>query len=200
MALPATDAFTGTGTLSGSWTLYNDSGASGAIERISDKAKGNASVDGSSYAIWTADSFNANQSSECKVYNLSGYGYGPIVRGDSGTKASYWALQDGATTLTIYKMGGFTAIGAQYTGLTIPDGTLIKLTASGGATTTLELFVAGVSQGTRSDSSSALTAGSAGIGVYLLRGQLDDWTGDNLASGGSNWAPMLSDRWNRLVL
>lgn len=72
-----------------------------------------------------------------------------------------------ATTLEFYKVTdsgsvGYTKLGASVTVATMSTPTL-KLTATGGSTTTIEGFLNGVSIGTRDDSSSPYTTGQPGL-------------------------------------
>lgn len=94
---------------------------------------------------------------------------GPCVRINSTTDCDcYIAWLDDSTHIIIYKAtdtGSFSvsALGATFTVSTVSAGTTIGLSASGTSTVTLELFLNGVSQGTRTDSSSPYTTGQPGV-------------------------------------
>lgn len=114
--------------------------------------------------------FSANQYSE--VVLGSGNGgttSGPAVRMASPTDGScYWARVVNSTTIRIFKTtdsGGVLTdvqLGADIVITSSPAGTAIGLSATGAGTTTLELFRAGVSVTTRSDSTSPFTTGQPG--------------------------------------
>lgn len=182
MALPASDNFAIAADPVGSnWTKAAD--ALKAAAGRCDTATGNAGSE--AHVLWGADAFNGDHFSECKAYNTAGaYGYGPTVRavitGAPGAVIGlYWALIDSASTVTIYRQPGFTAVGTQFTGLTIADGDTWRLSVTG---TTLTLSQNGASLGTRTDAN--LSGGSAGLGIYNARGTLDDFLADNVSAGG----------------
>jgi hypothetical protein len=71
--------------------------------------------------------------------------------------------------------GSAAVISPSYTGLALQAGDIIKLQISGN---TLELFINGVSQGTRTDSQ--FSSGVPGVWTFFLNGPLDDWEGGSL--------------------
>lgn len=180
MALPATDNFTraDASTLGANWTEDLN-----ILRIVSNVCAGASGGSNEGYAYWNADSFTNDQYSQCTA-TLSGgtYGYGPMVRLTivAGVRLCYWAFIDSASTVTIYRMSGFSAVGAQFTGLTVSNGDLWRLSIVG---TTLTLSQNGVSLGTRTDV--IITAGSPGVGIYAERGTLGSWQGDNAGAGAT---------------
>lgn len=181
MALPATDNFnrSDSASLGANWTQAEDGGGT-PLAIVSNKASFGASSGAAAYGRWSADAFNNDHFSEGKIYAAGGaFGYGPIVRASATPTTCYWAFVDSGSTISIYRMPGFNLLGATFSFGSWSDGDLVRLSATG---TTLELFLRGSSLGTRTDGT--LTSGSAGIGIYALRGSIDDWQGDNVAAGG----------------
>jgi hypothetical protein len=95
---------------------------------------------------------------------------GPMVRmATAGNGSGYLLYTSAANTLQFYKITdsgtlNYAQLGGNITlGSNLVAGDTVGLKASGGATTTLEAFVNGVSQGTTTDSSSAFTTGQPGL-------------------------------------
>lgn len=91
----------------------------------------------------------------------------PLVRGQPSSSASYIAYVANTTTVLVGKKSaalGFTQIGADVTTSTMTTGDLLTLSATtSGGNCILEVFVNGVSQGSRTDTSSPLTGGQPGM-------------------------------------
>lgn len=93
--------------------------------------------------------------------------------GSDSSAAGYMLYYSNNTTLEFYKVTdsgsvSYTKLGASVTVSTMSTPTL-KLTATGGSTTTLEGFLNGVSIGTRDDSSSPYTTGQPGLHFNAAR-------------------------------
>lgn len=120
------------------------------------------------------------------------HGSKPCVRMPSNNigYAAYFSDSSGGnwTEVTITKNGSYFG---SYTSLSYAqsDNHTIKITASGSSPVTLEVFVDGVSLGTKSDSSSPLASGYSGFSVATASraagALMDDWT-DGAASGASS--------------
>jgi hypothetical protein len=189
LALPAVDdCNTGPSSLSGNWTVIT-----GSWSYLSFPPGGclnAAAVEG--MAAWTGDSFTSDQYSQV-IADPSHY-TGPCVRcsdGGGGTNNGY-NIYAGAGDTGFYKWvaGTRSTLSGSWTN-TLSGGEDFKLMATGTTTTTLEVFVNGVSKGSTTDSSSAITTGSPGMAAY----QSGTYTfrGDNVGGGGggSTFPPSL---------
>lgn len=90
---------------------------------------------------------------------------GPCVRVQTDG-VCYLIYVSNSTSLGIYKQnssGTRTLLGSSFTVTTMVAGDDVTLAASGTSTVTLEVFVNGVSQGTRTDSSSPISGGQPGM-------------------------------------
>lgn len=183
MALPATDAFTGT-----SGTALQTNNASWSINSGSFVIQGNAVTPTGAgvecLARWNADTFSNDQYSQCVAAILAtgGVQAGVAVRvSTSGAATGYGAYWDN-TTAYIWKnvAGTWTQLGATVS--PPAAGQVVRLEVSG---TTLTLKYNGVTQATRTDGD--ITSGAAGLSGYSSGGSgyLDDWEGGNLGGGGS---------------
>ena len=178
MTLPASDAFgrADANPIGGNWTTVSDLLA---LRIVSNAVQASSTGDGAAY--WNADSFNADQWAECKI--TSGSDGGPAVR-CSASGGYYWTPVGGGQVWR-YKTGAaWTKIGDLAVTVTASD--VIRIEATGGATTSLKVYKNGVQQGsTLTDASSPLTAGSAGlysVGATVL----DDWQGGNYSANTSD--------------
>lgn len=126
------------------------------------------SVIGSEYntgATWPND----QQSVTTITLNTGTQYAGPAVRSNgAGTSYRVIAGSDGDPTIYIQKCTGTTTCATQGAGVsyTHANGDKIGLSASGSSTTTLTLYINGVLQTTRSDSSTPILSGSPGIAQY----------------------------------
>lgn len=176
MSLPASDAFTGTGALSASWTVQL-----GSPSRSSDVFIGTGGSE--STAKWNADTFANDQYSQCVLASGQNWG-GPSVRCSAAGSDMYWYVGSaGAGVLYKRVSGGYTSLGA----INIAAGHTAKLEAVG---TTITLYDNGVSAGAATDS--GLASGSAGLGVYIGNSPtLDDWQGDNVGGAAGPTAAQM---------
>ncbi len=180
MSLPATDAFAGTGALSGSWTVQL-----GTPQRVSSHFASPSGTENT--AFWNADAFNNDQYAQCVLNNGLQFG-GPIVRasGTAGSSQFYWALgcsvaSGGTGVLYKYVTGSYTSLGTFNTDV----GHTSKLQIVGSGIT---LFDNGVSILTASDA--GIVSGSAGLGGYGTAAPLlDTWQADNVGGGGTTISP-----------
>lgn len=112
-----------------------------------------------------------NQTATVKVGVAVTLGYGPAVRlQGTGDAACYFVYVTAPTAVQIWENnpdGTYAQLGGDFTVSAIANGDLIGLSASGTTTTTLTLYINGVSQGTRTDSSGTVTGGQPG---FLLNG------------------------------
>lgn len=184
MALPATDDFAGTGALAGTWTV-----AQGTVDRLSDQCRGATGANFAT-AYHNADVFNQNQYSKAAVPVLGSGGtdyFGVSVRhsGSGGTQNGYGVFWTNGTGGDVQKCvnGTWSTLQAAVGAAPVAND-VVELRATGGATTTLELFINGISQGTVDDSSSPHTSGAAGVVFFHTGARLDNWEGGNVGAGG----------------
>lgn len=171
MALPATDGFTGTGALSGSWTV-----AQGACSRAADDFF--TSDAGENQAFWNADTFNANQYSQAVVQVTTGYPFLSVrLSGSGATTDGYTGISEGSFG-GIYRVdnGVRTLLASFSRSNTV--GELHRLEISG---TGLTYKVDGSTIQTTTDNIYA--SGSAGLGGFSSAVYWDDWEGGNLGGG-----------------
>ena len=190
------DAFTAANgtvldTYNASWEI-----AAGQMQIQGNAAAYSAAVGNVAAHRWlqATDNFSDDQSSQatCAVLNgANDYCY-VIVRSQglfSGTALTQYQYGCNSTDCYIQKMVNNTATTlATVTGISAGD--VLKLTATGGATTTLKGYVNGAQNGSdQVDSSSAITGGQPGIYIYTTANadtvRIDNWTGDNVSVGGS---------------
>ena len=182
MALPATDAFTGTNDTALNTYSANWAHNSGLLE-IQSNACAPDATGVECGARWTADAFNNDQYSQCVLSAKSGStaeAIGPGVRHAAGGTATYYGYyDDGGTTGYCFKnvAGTWTQLGATFTSPSA--GATVRLEVQG---TTLTVKYNTVSQGTRTDS--AIASGVAGItGFGSSTGmRADSWQADNLVA------------------
>ena len=181
MALPATDAFTGTNgdPLSGNWTTVN-----GAWNVNSNRIRPTAGSGSNSLAYWNADAFNNDQYAQGKVYPSGGETNSGVAVRVAATRGYY--LRATTTAVVIGRMDdGSTATDLSTIGsLTIADGDTIKLSISG---TVLTAYQNGSSVGTYDTVSDGTTYGSGSAGIYAFatnQGWVDDFLADNVGGGG----------------
>jgi hypothetical protein len=129
-------------------------------------------------SYWSANTFTDNQYSQVTIVAAHN-SKGPAVRIQTGGAQQnyYYVKIENATQLSIKKNvnGSYALIPPSFTVPTLQPNDTIKLSVSG---TTLELFVNGVSQGTRTDTT--FSSGAPGIWNFFLLHPLDDWEGGSL--------------------
>jgi hypothetical protein len=185
MALPASDNFNRANEypIGGNWSA--PSGGDGLyLDNYVVVPNGSTTY----ISYWNADAFNNNQYSQCIIpSDFVGYGHGgPAVRVQSGA-ITFYVLDYGevSDTFRIYKCvaNSFTKVGADISH-TFSNSEVYKLSAEGTDSVTLSFFVDGNLEATRTDSSSTITDGSAGIYGNGGFQSYDNWEGGDLAAGG----------------
>ena len=133
-----------------------------------------------SCAYWNANPFNDDQYSEVRIASFGPF-MGPAVRIQTGgtLRNGYFVVIDNTTQIRILNNvdNNASLIPPAYTGLALQVDDTIRLSVVGD---TLELFVEGVSQGTRTDTLNSHPSGVPGIYTLLIDSILDDWEGGNL--------------------
>jgi hypothetical protein len=181
MALPATDAFTGTNTdpiNTSNWTTLL-----GGFSIDTNRAKGQSSVD--NLAFWDADVFDDDQYAEVVYINDAGYWGGPVVR--AAATRGYWARTENSTTITLYRIDSSVSFNLLQTigSLTISSGDVIRIEAEG---TTIRVYQNGIQRGT-DQVDATYSSGSAGIASYTNNAWLDDFEADNLGTALDTFRP-----------
>lgn len=138
--------------------LQASTGTNDTIARVS-----TPTFSGQHRATWTVPSGGVSGS----TYS------GPAVRIQGTSNCScYCAFTNGSTTdVVVYKVtdsGSYskTQLGSNFTITALSPGDTLRLEVTGTSTVTLTLYRNGVSQGTRTDSSSTFTGGQPGLFVY----------------------------------
>lgn len=166
MALPQMDDFAGTGALSANWTT-----AIGDPARSSGVMVSNI---GTSVAYWSADSFNADHYSQCKLVQQYG---GPVVRW-SGTSGYLCSLGAGGA---IYRVdaGSFTSIGSPSSDPSAND--ILKMEA---VADDVKVYINGVIKATIAQGT--YDTGAGGVNAFAgTTAQIDDWQGGNTGSASA---------------
>jgi hypothetical protein len=144
-------------------------------------------------ALYSGGAFANDQYSQVVLASGGNDDAGVLLRFASLTAANGYVVAFSASLdyIIVWKV---TADGATWTQLgaafypAIAVGDTVKASVSGSSTVTIEVFLNGTSQGTRTDSSSPYTSGYAGIYVYdngtLGLNTLDSWVGGPSAGGG----------------
>ncbi|MBA3843514.1 MAG: hypothetical protein H0X39_13045, partial [Actinobacteria bacterium] len=181
MALPASDLFSGAaGAVSASWTQQTTFNAtltgSGALSQA-------AASGGEGFVYWNADTFSADQYSQCSLSVLAGGLFYLGVRG-SGTEAAVTAkryhLAARATSTSLEKRtGGVTSTLASLSATIVP-GDLVRIAVVG---TAITVYKNGTSIGTATDS--AISTGTPGVGAQWSSGTTPDaavdwWEGSDV--------------------
>lgn len=147
----------------------------GTMQLLSNAARAVGTADA---IAWRTDvSPNQDQYAECK--QTGGTDGGPAVRVTTGGNGYYLGGTSGANAVwKVVSAATWTQIGSALN-FTYTTSDVIRIAATGGATTSLKVYKNGSLQGTVSDSSSPLTTGS--IGFYSVGATLiDDWAGGNV--------------------
>jgi hypothetical protein len=150
--------------LSGGGNWNSGVGPAAAINLNSNAAQGPS---GSSGLARVATPAFANNQKSTITLAATVIEVAPAVRIQGSADCSaYIAYLYNDTTVKIFKTDssfGSVQIGADYTISAVAAGNTLGISASGKSTTTLEVFRNGVSQGTRTDSSSPYTGGQPGL-------------------------------------
>lgn len=129
---------------------------------------------GASAAIYTGATFSANQKA-CADLRVEDQAW-VLVRGDSGNSYYYLASNNTGAVLLRKRVAGTATTMATYSH---PGNTAtLCLSVSGGATTSLTASINGTPESTINDSSSPLTSGAPGVGVYS--GRVDNFMAEDL--------------------
>ena len=136
--------------------------------------------------IWTAETFTGNQYSQVAVTSTQltgGQWIGPMVRAQNGGQSAYVGIyywNNGSPDLMLFKRSGgsWTQLGGTYNSGALAAGTQLQVTATG---STIAFLQNGVQRISATDTS--LTGGAPGIMSYGT-GQVDNWSGGNVAGGG----------------
>lgn len=127
------------------------------------KAEGNGS-NSAAYVNPALFAFSGNHKASVTIDNPNACG--PIVRAQAGTSKCYVAYIFSSTGVAILKYdvsAGEVELGSDFTVTAIVADDVVSLEATGTGTVTLTLRINGVSQGTRTDSSSAYSGGQPGM-------------------------------------
>lgn len=177
MALPVNYGFPSTDSWSTNFTITQ-----GSATLAANNWAPLGAAESSGY--WASDSFTTDHYSQILYVNggASAGTPGCTVRhgGSAGTTSFYLFTGSGSGSGAagkLYKLTGGTTYSLLQTTGNVTNGDTIKLTVVG---TTLETFIAGVSQGTVTDSS--LSTGAPGIYGFSTVCRLDDFTADNIGS------------------
>lgn len=180
MALPASDNFNraNENPLAGNWTTQTGANAM----QLSDSTRVRGTVTGYNAAYWNADAFGGDHYSQIVATIVaSGNSAFPCVRMQSGAASAYYVRGNGAGTVGVYKIvnGTITQLGSNYA-LTVANGDTLKISITGSVIT---ISHNGVPHAT-TQTDSALTGGSAGVGSGNTARYADDWTGGDVAASG----------------
>lgn len=175
MSLPATEAFTGTTALSGSWTLQKNS-----VSCVVNEGAGGTAGD-DNFALWTADTFNNDQYSQVAVGSTYGADYIELPVRASGSNNEYLLYWNVTGHITISKYVSGTQTDLQDTLGSGASGDVIKIECTG---TSVKAYKNGAQIGTTVTDSS-LSSGSAGCGSYGTTSRFDNWQGGNVGGGGA---------------
>lgn len=151
-----------------SWSI-NLSGGYDNPQILGNRAAGVAGGLGVAKARVATPTFAANQRATMTIRSTADIFIG--VRCSASGDDSYEAQLVNSTTVTIYKVSGGSpsAMGANFTITAVASGDTIGLEATGTSTTTITLYRNGVSQGTRTDSTSPHTSGQPCM-VFIANG------------------------------
>ena len=170
------------GSLGPNWTDISDGGLAIASQAVAGTASAGVSGD-----IRTAESYTGNQYSQVAVTSTQltgGQWIGPMVRAQNGGKSAYVGIykwNNGSPELQLFKRSGssWTQLGGTYNSGALAAGTQLQVKATG---STIAFLQNGVQRISATDTS--LTGGAPGIMSYGT-GQVDNWAGGNVASGGT---------------
>lgn len=180
MAVLASDAFTGTTALSGSWTVNQ-----GTPSCVGGVLKG-GTAGSNNGAFYNGVTWPNDQYSQAKIAGgLSAnthYTY-VLVRaaGTGGSSNAYEIFTDGssgATHTEICTLTSGTESTLQSVATTFTTNDVMRLEAEG---TTLRAYKNGAQVGT-DQTDATYASGSAGLGVYQSTATMDDWEGGSLTS------------------
>jgi len=179
MSLPASDNFNrdDENPLAGNWTTVT---GQNALRLVNNRVAGTVSGK-SSAAYWNADAFNDDHWSQATISLSNANGHdGPICR-----------AQDDANTFYLFGVKSDVGYGRYYKCVA---GTVTQIGSNAGAVVQSDVLklqvvgdqltgsINGVAQTAQTDTAIP-SGGSAGLREYQTDGRLDDWSGDNVATG-----------------
>ncbi len=160
------------------WTL--GPGALADTKTLANAGRGGAGSNNG--AVISSPTFYANQSATTTWGGTlaTTQNIGPMVRMQPGLGAGYAAVCDTSTSLKFYKVTDngsltFTQLGATITITTLVGGETIKLSVTG---QTLEAFINGVSQGSRTDPT--FISGQPGFFAFGTAGAIDSFSATDM--------------------
>jgi hypothetical protein len=172
----ATDSFTRPdGALGANWTVE-----AGSVV-IASHAATSGTLNVSCQAIWTANSFTNDQSSEVTFVSIgSGSFAGPLIRYTTGGGGNFYFVSygQGAGNLNLFKVIAGSQSALATTAFTVNNGDKLGIEATG---TTITVKVNGVVKQSVSDSS--LATGSPGMIFFdpSVHTSISPWTGTSLS-------------------
>ena len=182
MALPATDAFTGTDgtslpTYSSNWTNHTL-----GMEIQSNRANGLNGGYQSNSAWWNADTFASAHYSKGTYAGTATLGQAPsiCVRAQSGAQSFYYAFCDNTTCYAGECIAG---TGTDWdSGQSVSINNTVELRIDATTTTTVYLYIAGSLIATFTNKN-ALSDGAAGVAMFNDSNVvgIDNWEGGNTA-------------------
>jgi len=171
------------GGVGANWTTVT--GAAGGLQISSNQLASQAT---NSESLYTATTLSNDQFTQVTATTASPGYMDPIVRGSTSAAASgYHCFAAGASGDGIYK-NNTTLLSAGAVTITWSIGDIFRCEASGGATTTINMFKNGVNVATATDSSSPNLSGSPGVRFGAGTGN----SVDNFSAGNLNPIPQLT--------
>ncbi len=179
-------AYSAEASLSGTW-VHNTTNAGSKWYGLSGQAGPKGATQGS-WVYWN-DTFDSEMWGQATFTVIASTSYmGVTVRQTSDAfpnEDAYLCGQWATPDYQIVKIVNDTGTILKDTNITIVANDVVKCEATGGATTTINLYVNGSLADSITDSSSPLSGGFAGLGGYAVGAVgLDDWSGGNVSSGG----------------
>ncbi len=180
LSLPATDDFNRgpAGSLGGNWTI-NGSGT----WQITAGNNVVVSAAGVTAAWWNADTFTGDQYSQHALANTVSYFEGPACRINTGGAVTMYGFYGADAGIYKWVAGSRSSIGS-YTG-TFAGADVGKIACTGTTSTLVEVFKNGVSLGSATDSSSAITTGAAGMFSDTGSTGMDDFQANDIGATAS---------------
>lgn len=174
MALPASDNFNRAdqNPLAGNWTKIT---SSLNLKILSNQISSIGSAD--SKYLWNADTFNADQYSQCRPTVFVG-GQLACVRASAPNNAYVVRMATSYLDIEKYVEGVRTILGSSYSYSMNGTTDVAKISVVG---TTLQRYMNGTAVG-GAVTDASLSSGRAGIGTLSNPRTLDDWIGGNMAA------------------
>lgn len=185
LALPATDTFTAASdqaltTYSANWTYNN-----GTFTVVASTDTAIPATSGDNMARWTADSFSADQYSQCTIAVAGDNDSGVAVRcGASGLNGYSWSANFNNSYLAKYVSGTWTQLGSN--GAAVVNGDTLRLEVSSTTLTPKKNGSTLNPPGPQTDNSHG--SGEAGIYGYVgtnAESTIDNWEGGNIGGAAT---------------